>query len=295
MKPTLLVLAAGMGSRFGGLKQIAPVGPSGETLLDYSVFDAIRAGFGRVVFVIRRDFEEVFRAQVGAKYDGRIEVGYAFQAMDDLPPGFGVPSWRAKPWGTGHATWCARGEVREPFAVINADDFYGADAFRKLTGFLTAASEGEAALVGFKLSRTLSENGTVSRGMCEVSADGWLRDVVEHTKIAAAEVGGGEGKKYSGDETVSMNCWGFLPGFFDALEGQLTAFLRRDETYAEGSQDEFYLPAAVAALVGRGGLRVRAFTADSDWFGITYPADKPGVVASIRELVARGEYPGTLF
>jgi len=283
-----------MGSRYGGLKQIEPVGPSGETMLDYSVFDAIRAGFGRVVFVIRRDFEAVFKKQIGAKYAGRIAVDYVYQSLDALPAGFAAPQGRVKPWGTGHATWCARGAVREPFAVINADDFYGADAFRKLAGFLGATQGGddEAALVGFKLARTLSENGAVSRGVCEVSPDGWLRGVTEHTGILAAEVG----KKFSGDETVSMNCWGFTPRFFDALDARFLAFLRTPAAMeaGAGAKAEFYLPAAVSDLIAGGALRVRALAADADWFGVTYPADRPRVVAALAALVARGEYPARL-
>lgn len=293
MKPTLLVLAAGMGSRYGGLKQIDPVGPSGETILDYSVYDAIRAGFGRAVFVIRRDFEKVFREKIGAKYEGRIEADYVFQEAVDLPAGFDAPAGRVKPWGTGHATWSARDAVREPFAAINADDFYGADAFRKLAGFLASARVDEAALVGFKLRRTLSENGTVSRGICDVSADGRLRDVTEHTKIAAADVGAG--KKYSGDETVSMNCWGFMPEIFQLLEEQLAAFLRHPDIQAVETQDELYLPAAVSSLIGQNRLRVSALTADADWFGVTYPGDRQHVMDAISALVAKGEYPRSLF
>ncbi|MCX6945798.1 MAG: NTP transferase domain-containing protein, partial [Opitutales bacterium] len=185
MQPTLLVLAAGMGSRYGGLKQLDPVGPSGETVLDYAVFDARRAGFGRVVFVIRRDFEEVFRAQIGAKYAGRIAVDYVFQALDALPAGHPVPAGREKPWGTGHAVWCAREAVREPFAVINADDFYGADSFAQLASFLAApaAPGGPApfAMVGFRLANTLSEHGAVARGICRAGADGLLESITEHT------------------------------------------------------------------------------------------------------------------
>ena len=290
-----------MGSRYGGLKQMEPVGPSGETILDYSVFDAIRAGFGRVVFVIRRDFEGLFKKQIGVKYAGRIAVDYAYQSLDALPDGFAAPQGRVKPWGTGHATWCARDVVREPFAVINADDFYGADAFRKLNDFLGATHNDnddngdEAALAGFKLARTLSENGAVSRGVCDVSPDGWLRSVTEHTEILASEVGEG-GKKYSGSETVSMNCWGFTPQFFNALDARFHAFLRTPaamETGA-GGKAEFYLPAAVSDLIAEGTLRTRVLTVDANWFGVTYPADRPRVVAALAELVARGEYPSRL-
>src|SRR4051812_47064212 len=197
MAPTLLVLAAGMGSRYGGLKQIDPVGPSGETVLDYAVFDAVRAGFGRVVFVIRREFEAVFREQIGAKYAGRVAVDYVFQALDALPPGVTAPAGREKPWGTGHAVWCARTAVKEPFAVINADDFYGADSFRQLADFLkspatpAASASAQFAMVGFKLANTLSEHGAVSRGVCAIGTDDLLRAITERTGIATADVGPG--------------------------------------------------------------------------------------------------------
>jgi NDP-sugar pyrophosphorylase family protein len=289
MKPTLLVLAAGMGSRYGGLKQLDPVGPSGETLLDYSVFDAIRAGFGRVVFVIRRDFETLFCEKIGAKYTGRVPVDYAFQATDHLPPGFTAPPDRIKPWGTGHAAWCAREVVQEPFAVINADDFYGADAFRLLAGFLRNIKPDTAALVGFKLSRTLSESGTVSRGVCEFHA-GLLQRITEHTAIAAADVG--PGKKFSGDEIVSMNCWAFPPETFRALGESFSGFLT---TSAASPSAEFYLPSAVSEMIASGTLSVAQLTADADWFGITHRDDKPRVVAAIAALVKAGAYPETLF
>ncbi|OAM89288.1 NTP transferase domain-containing protein [Termitidicoccus mucosus] len=290
MKPTLLVLAAGMGSRYGGLKQIDPVGPSGETLLDYSVFDAIRAGFGRVVFVIRRDFEALFRGKIGAKYSGRAQVDYAFQSPDDLPPGFAASPERVKPWGTGHAAWCAREIVREPFAVINADDFYGADAFRRLADFLRGARDDEAALVGFTLSRTLSESGAVSRGVCDVAPGGLLRGITEHTRIVPADVG--PGKKFSGNETVSMNCWGFAPRIFEGLGSGFSEFLKISAALPSA---EFYLPAAVSAMVAHGTLTVRALTADADWFGITHREDKPRVAAAIAALVKAGAYPAKLF
>src|SRR4051812_5798941 len=230
--PTLLVLAAGMGSRYGGLKQVDPVGPSGETILDYAVFDAIREGFGRVVFVIRKEFEDAFRTQVAAKYADRVKVDYVFQALDALPPGFTVPAGREKPWGTGHAVWCARDAVKESFAVIGADDFFGRDAFRQLAAFLRTEpvgvvdeeTEPNFAMIGYRLANTLSENGAVSRGVCATGADGYLTKVVEHTGIRREEVaavaGAGADKKYSGEETVSMNCWAFTPEFFTGLNEQ---------------------------------------------------------------------------
>ncbi|HRI81734.1 MAG TPA: NTP transferase domain-containing protein [Opitutaceae bacterium] len=308
MSPTLLVLAAGMGSRYGGLKQLDPVGPSGETVLDYAVFDALRAGFGRVVFIIRRDFEEVFRTQIGAKYAGRIQVDYVFQSLDALPAGFTPPPDREKPWGTGHAVWCAREAVREPFAVINADDFYGADSFRQLGYFLTspaAAPRGfdpmsghrtprtvaaQFAMVGFRLANTLSEHGAVSRGVCTTDAEGRLQAIVEQTGITPAAVGAG--KKYSGEEIVSMNCWGFTPALFAGLDAQLRTFLAERGREAKS---EFYLPAAVSTMIGFGTAAVKVLPTSATWFGVTYREDRPRTVAELAELVEAGHYPSKLF
>lgn len=283
-----------MGSRYGGLKQIDPVGPAGETVLDYAVFDARRAGFGRVVFVIRRDFEEVFRAQIGAKYAGRIAVDYVFQALDALPAGHPVPAGREKPWGTGHAVWCAREAVREPFAVINADDFYGADSFAQLASFLAApaAPGGPApfAMVGFRLANTLSEHGAVARGICRAGADGLLESITEHTGILAANVG--PGRAYSGQEIASLNCWGFTPALFAGLDRQLGAFLAERGGEAKA---EFYLPTAVSGMIAGREATVRVRPTESTWFGVTYREDKPRVVAAIAELVRAGQYPAKLF
>ena len=308
MSPTLLVLAAGLGSRYGGLKQLDPVGPSGETVLDYAVFDALRAGFGRVVFVIRRDFEPVFREQIGAKYAGRIAVDYVFQALDAVPAGGAVPAGREKPWGTGHAVWCAREAVREPFAVINADDFYGADSFAQLAKFLASPAvsprgfdpmsghrtprslAAQFAMVGFTLANTLSEHGAVARGLCATGPGGLLASITEQTGILAAEVG--PGRKFSGSETVSMNCWGFTPALFAGLERQLHEFLA-----ARGGDPkaEFYLPAAVSEMIARHEATVRVLPTGSAWFGVTYRDDKPRVVAAIAEQVRAGKYPSKLF
>jgi len=316
MAPTLLVLAAGMGSRYGGLKQIDPVGPSGETVLDYAVFDAIRAGFGRVVFIIRRDFEALFREKIGARYAGKIAVDYVFQSPDALPPGLMPPAGREKPWGTGHAVWCAREAVRENFAVINADDFYGAESFTRLGEFLRDGDGGgalrpddprgpagnqsgrkapptagaEFAIVGFTLANTLSEHGAVSRGVCAVDAAGGLASIVEHTGILADDVGAG--KKFSGAEIVSMNCWGFTSALWPRLDAQWREFLA-----AKGGElkAEFYLPAAVSAMIGRGEAAVRVLPTGSAWFGVTYREDKPRVQAAIAALVAAGKYPARLF
>ena len=290
MSFTLVVLAAGMGSRYGGLKQIDPVGPSGETVLDYAVFDALRAGFSRVVFVIRRDFEALFREKIGARYAGRAAVDYVFQSIDTLPAGFTPPAGREKPWGTGHAVWCAREAIRENFAVINADDFYGADSFAQLAEFLRGARGSEFAMVGFRLANTLSEHGSVARGVTTSGANGALVSIVEQTGIAGTDVGAG--KKYSGQEIVSMNCWGFTPALFAGLDEQFREFLA-----ARGGEPkaEFYLPAAVSEMIARGQARVRVLQTESSWFGVTYREDKPRVEAAIRELVGAGRYPGKLW
>jgi hypothetical protein len=279
-----------MGSRYGGLKQIDPVGPGGETVLDYAVFDALRAGFNRIVFVIRRDIEVAFCKKVGAKYAGRVDVEYVFQSPDELPAGFRPAAGRGKPLGTGHAVWCARKRVREPFAVINADDFYGADSFSQLAMFLTGAGHGdEFAMVGFRLAATLSEHGKVARGVCSV-AGGRLNAIDERAGIAPADVG--PGRVYSGDETVSMNCWGFTAALFSALESEFAEFLA-----AKGGDPaaEFYLPAAVSAMIGKNAAEVRVLPARSTWFGVTYRDDMPKVAEAIADLVRRGLYPPKLF
>ena len=301
MKLTLLVLAAGMGSRYGGLKQLDQVGPSGETVMDYSVFDAMRAGFDRVVFVIRRDIEEAFRAAVGSRYADRIEVDYAFQSMDDLPGGFTVPEGRVKPWGTGQAVYAARQLLDGPFAVINADDFYGADSYRKLAGYLRNTADNgmvRGCIASFVLENTLSENGAVSRGICSVDAAGRLEKVVEHTKILRRDgqiisLGkDGSESRFTGQEPVSMNSWGFMPGLVGELERLFTDFLK-----SRGSElkSEFYLPFAVDSLIRAGRAEIQVLHSSDSWFGITYREDKPFVQAALRDLVARGAYPERLF
>lgn len=288
--PTLLVLAAGLGSRYGGLKQLDPVGPAGETILDYAVFDALRAGFGRVVFVIRREFEDAFRTRIGAKYAGRTTVDYAFQALTLLPPGAVVPAGREKPWGTGHAVWCAREVVgAAPFAVINADDFLGRDALAQLAAFF-AAPDADHAMVGYTLEHTLSEQGAVSRGVCQVDADGRLLAVVEHSGIARDAVG--PGRTFSGREIVSMNCWAFQPGFWPALDRQWREFVA---TRLTEPRAEFYLPAAVSAEIAAGHMTVRVRATSAVWFGVTYREDKSQVEQTLAAMVARGEYPTPLF
>jgi NDP-sugar pyrophosphorylase family protein len=289
MSLSLVVLAAGMGSRYGGLKQVDPVGPAGETVLDYAVFDARRAGFTRVVFVIRRDFEALFREKVGARYEGRIAVDYVFQSLDALPPGHAVPAGREKPWGTGHAVWCARAALPGNFAVINADDFYGADSFARLAAFLRDARGGEFAMVGFPLANTLSEHGAVSRGVTAVGPAGLLQSVVETHGITAEQVG--PGRRYTGAELVSLNCWGFTPALFAGLDAQFGAFLRAHGTEPRA---EFYLPAAVAETIARGEAAVHVLPTTSTWFGVTYREDKPRVQAAIAGLVRAGQYPANL-
>lgn len=289
MATSLLVLAAGMGSRYGGLKQIDPVGPSGETLLDYAVFDAVRAGFGRVVFVIRRELEDAFRKGVTAKYSGRIAVDFAYQSANDLPPGARAPQAREKPWGTGHAVWCARRAVSGPFAVINADDFYGAGSYARLAAFLGATQDARSAIVGFRLANTLSENGTVSRGVC-VERGGLLISITEEKAIGRADVG--DGRRFKGDEIVSMNFWGFTPEVFGGIEAGLRDFL---ESNGSDPGAEFYLPAAVSQMIAKGTLCVSVLPSDDAWFGVTYREDRPRVEAVIRGLVARGAYPSLLF
>lgn len=287
MQPTLLVLAAGMGSRYGGLKQIDPVGPGGETMLDYSVHDALRAGFGRIVFVIRRDFEALFREQVAAKYAGRVAVDFVFQSLDALPEGVSVPTGREKPWGTGHATWCARTALAEPFAVINADDFYGADSFRQLATFLGRAQPNQAAMVGFRLANTLSEAGAVSRGICVADAAGQLRSVTERVGIVPSDTG--PGGTFKPDTLVSMNCWGFTPDIFPSLDAEFRAFLR-DSVPSNPLKVEFYLPGAISSLIAQGKLRTQVLPTESQWFGVTYREDKLKVMASIAELIRAGKY-----
>lgn len=279
-----------MGSRYGGLKQVDPVGPSGETMLDYAVFDALRAGCTRVVFVIRRDFDALFREKIGARYAGKVAVDYVFQSLEALPSGFTVPAGREKPWGTGHAVWCAREAIRENFAVINADDFYGADSFAQLGKFLRDARGTEFAMVGFRMSNTLSEHGTVSRGVTQCEAGGALRSIVETHGISAEIVG--PGKKYTGEEFVSMNCWGFTPELFRGLDAQFLEFLRARGTEPKA---EFYLPGAVSELIARGEATARVLPTESTWFGVTYREDKPRVQVAIGELVQRGLYPAKLF
>ena len=300
-KPTLLVLAAGMGTRYGGLKQMDPMGPHGETILDYSVFDAIRAGFGKVVFVIREDFAEAFRESVGARFADQIEIDYAFQQLDDLPEGFSVPEGREKPWGTAHAVRAARHVINEPFAVINADDFYGRDAYVRAAEFLTAvdpdAAPSSCSLIGYYLEKTLSDHGGVNRGICS-SKDDHLIDVEEIIEIVRNADGSVSGETVTGERRVvedqsivSMNFWGFTAKHFDELEEQFILFLKE---HGNEPKSECYIPWVVDEQIAAGKTRCQVLATTSSWFGVTYPDDKPRVMASIIHLIKDGEYPEAL-
>lgn len=291
-----------MGSRYGGLKQMDPMGPNGETVLDYSVFDAIRAGFGKVVFVIREDFAEAFKESVGAKFEGRIEVAYAFQKLDDLPDGFEVPEGRVKPWGTAHAVRAARDVVDGPFAVINADDFYGADAYQVISRWFadTIATDGKShyCMVGYPLKNTLSDHGSVNRGICQTQEAGLLTDVEEVVEIARDEKGVVSGTRIDGskieiadDSPVSMNFWGFTADYFDQLEAHFIGFLSE---HGQEGKSECYIPTVVDDLIRRDQADCVVLDTSASWFGVTYPEDKPHVVASIAALVEAGDYPSPL-
>ena len=296
MKPTLLVLAAGMGSRYGGLKQMDGVGPNGETILDYSVTDAIRAGFGRVVFVIRHSFADQFQAHVNAdRYGGRIAVDYVYQELDALPEGFTVPEGREKPWGTNHAILMAKDAIHEPFAIINADDFYGRDAFRVIAGHLRTleGSQGRYCMVGYRLENTLSEHGSVSRGVCRTSPDGLLLGMTERTSIARTPDGiayrDADGSQHPLDPgaVVSMNLFGFTPDYFDKSQALFVDFLR-----AHGSElkSEYYIPFAVNTFIANGSATMTVLRTTARWFGVTYHEDRPLVVERLRRLHEQGEY-----
>jgi NDP-sugar pyrophosphorylase family protein len=299
MKPTLLILAAGMGSRFGGLKQVEPVGPNGEAIIDYSIYDAIRAGFGKVVFVIRENFADAFREIFDPKLQGKINVEYVFQELDNLPEGFTLPAGREKPWGTAHAILVARNAVHEPFCALNADDFYGYNAYKAMADFLKSSSDPyEYSMVGYKLSNTLSDFGSVSRGICEVNENDQLQKIVETVKILkkdnriiSLEPDGSE-TLLSGDESASMNMWGFKPTVFDVLEEKFSAFLKN---HIDEPKSEMYIPSAVYDMISDGIATVKVLKADSPWFGVTYREDKPIVVEKLKKLTEGGAYPGKLF
>ena len=299
MKPSLLILAAGMGSRFGGLKQVEPVGPNGETILEYSVYDAIRAGFGKVVFVIRESFAESFKTRFESKLAGKIEIKYVYQETNMLPEGFKLPEDREKPWGTGHAVLMAKDAIHEPFAVINADDFYGAEAYRVIAEYLTKSITPEKyAMVGYRLNNTLSEFGTVSRGLCETNNNNLLTKITETHKIRTedsiilCESEEKETIELKGNETVSMNFWGFHPSIFENIEDQFIDFLSHN---IDLPKSEFYIPFVVFEMIKTGLIKVEVLHADSPWFGVTYIEDKPYVVDQIRNLTNQGIYPEKLW
>jgi hypothetical protein len=295
--PTLLVLAAGMGSRYGGLKQLDPVGPDGETIMDYSIFDARRAGFGKVVFVIRKEIEKVFKDKIGVRYEKRVPVEYVFQETNDLIPGFSLPEGRTRPWGTTHALLVAANTIHEPFGVINADDFYGASSYRLLAQHLQSETS-DYAMVGFVLRNTLSEFGKVARGVCHVTEDGYLKDITELKSIERegpritnidAE---GQETVLTGSETVSMNMWGFTPAVFPQLYDHFQRFLKR---YGDDLKAECYLPSSVNTLIQARQVRVKVLRSCDAWFGVTYREDHPRVVQSIGHLIAQGTYPHRLW
>jgi dTDP-glucose pyrophosphorylase len=295
--PTLLVLAAGMGSRYGGLKQLDPVGPDGETIMDYSIFDAHRTGFGKVVFVIRQDIEEAFKQTIGAHFERRINVEYVFQETGKLIPGFVAPAGRTKPWGTTHAILMAANAIHEPFGVINADDFYGAESYRVLAEHLQSGTPDDA-MIGFVLRNTLSEFGAVARGVCHVGEDGYLRDITELKSIErrGARItnidDGGQENVLTGAELVSMNMWGFTPGIFSRLLEQFRLFLKRNQ---DDPNAECYIPSTVNALMQSGETRVKVLRSGDAWFGVTYREDHPRVVQSIARLIESGVYPKGLW
>lgn len=299
MKPTLFVLAAGMGSRYGGLKQIDGLGPSGETIMDYSVYDALRAGFGKVVFVIRKDFEEAFRKAVISKYADKVPCEVCFQSVDSVPEGCTYNPERTKPWGTNHAVLMAKDLIKEPFAVINADDFYGRESFQVLADYLKSVegTTGKYCMVGYRVANTLSENGSVSRGVCATDENGYLTDVVERTKIE--KVGDkiiytedGVDTEISPNSPVSMNMWGFTPEYFEYVEKAFVEFL---QARGQELKSEFYIPTLVNNMIRSGEATCKVLDTTSKWFGVTYAEDRPQVVMKINNLVKEGVYPEKLF
>lgn len=303
MKPTLLLLAAGMGSRYGGLKQLDGLGPNGETIMDYSIYDAIKAGFGKIVFVIRKDFEKDFKEKILSKYEGHIPAELVFQSLDALPEGFAVPEGREKPWGTNHAVMMAKDVIKEPFCVINCDDFYNRDSFMvigKLLSELPDNAKNAYAMVGFRVGNTLSENGTVARGVCSTDENELLTTVVERTEIMRVD-----GKVCYKDEQgqwvaiadntpVSMNMWGFTPDYFDYSEAYFKEFLS-DEKNRTNLKAEFFIPLMVNKLVNDKTATVKVLDTTSKWFGVTYSADREGTVERIQSLINEGVYPAKLF
>lgn len=301
MKPTLFVLAAGMGSRYGGLKQLDGLGPNGETIMDYSIYDAVRGGFGKVVFVIRESFEQDFREKILSKYENIIPVELVFQAIDKLPAGFTASPEREKPWGTNHAVMMGKEVINEPFAVINADDFYGRESFKILADYLQGleGKKNDYCMIGYRVGNTLSESGSVARGICETNAKEELTSVVERTYIIRDTDGQIKFKEEDGsmvaiDENtpVSMNMWGFTPEYFDYSEEYFIDFLKKNQ---DNLKAEFFIPLLVNDLIVSDKVTVKVLDTPSKWFGVTYADDRAAVVAKIEDLIAKGEYPSKLF
>lgn len=300
MDLTLLVLAAGMGSRYGGLKQLDQVGPSGETIIDYSVYDAIEAGFNKIVFIIRKDIEKDMKELLFDKYSKKVKIEYVFQELDNIPEGIELPADRIKPWGTGHAVLMAKDVINEPFVVINADDFYGKSAFTVVADYMKSQHDdlkGKNCMAGYRLKNTLSEHGTVSRGVCKVSDDNTLIEITERTKIGWKDgkiVADDQGKELEldGDRFVSMNFWGFTPDVFPELESEFKKFIVENYT---NIKSEYYIPSIVSHQMNNGLATVKVLEATDQWFGVTYQEDKPLVVEKIKELTEQGKYPEKLW
>ncbi len=301
MKSTLLILAAGMGSRYGSLKQIDAVGPSGEAIIDYSIYDAIRAGFEKVTFIIRRSIEKDFREVFGGKLRGKIDTEYLYQELDMVPKGIAYSPERVKPWGTAHAVWVAREYIKGPFVVINADDFYGPESYRSMAGYLGSregANNNSYCMMGYQIGQTLSDFGSVSRGICGSRQGGFLTSVVERTEIAREEsrvyyLDANRNRVYlQGDELVSMNIWGFTPSIFGHLEKAFSGFIQKN---ADNPKAELYIPSVINELVSRDKASVKILPARDRWFGVTYREDKPIAIDHIRRLIEMGVYPDNLW
>ncbi len=298
MKPVLVVMAAGLGSRYGGLKQLEPISDQGQLLIDYSLYDAKRAGFEKVVFVIRPEMEEAFEETIGARVKGQLEVVYAYQSLEDVPEGVIVPAQRSKPWGTAHAAMACRHVVQGPFAIINADDFYGAEGFRAVYEFLEK-EDTNFGLVGYALSNTVTEHGFVSRGICSVDAQGKLEQIVERTHIEAGEScpiftedGGESWEELPGDTIVSMNLWGFQQSYLEEAQRQWVAFHQDQENILKR---EFFLPTVADTMVRQGQVQVQVLPCSDSWYGVTYPQDRPCVMEAIAAMTQAGKYPSSLW